>query len=370
MLSFLAVVASTISCLWISMFDAAWSIEVGGQIDLLNHSEYCSVNNSVIQNVLDSDELLTIINNTGSWLLVATKDNDWLFIPSNISDCENEVYNPDIVVYAVQTSIYAINFLLATCNIALHLCLKELQTMSGILITTFCIVFNVDRVVTFFHNRYQFTHKVSSDEICAMLVYMRGILTFLYYSTKFTVLFHFTYLMYNSYRVRYVSKRFDAKLMTKYIIYIVSLTTVYSIVLVPYDAAVTRSAFNTKGGYCAIKFLDGGIISTIIFIVQFSVIFVIQFIMFCVGALLYFLVNRHSCSFKSSDIRVCFILVSTAGLNVLFFLVSYFVSDGSSGITFVISSIGTFIEQLLLVIIFATSKKVKRAVISMVTSTT
>ena len=84
--------------------------------------------------------------------------------------------------------------------------------MSGMLITIFCFVLNFEHVVTFFHIRYQFTHKIASDEICDMFVYMKGTLTFLYCLTKFTVLFHFIYLMYNSYRIRSVSKKFDANL--------------------------------------------------------------------------------------------------------------------------------------------------------------
>ena len=342
------------------MFDAAWSIEVGELVEL-NHTEYCSVNNSAIRNKVDSDELLTIINNTGDWLLVFTEDNDGFVIASNISDCEDDVYNPDIVIYAIQTSIYAINFSLASCTIALHLYFKEMQTVFGILITMFCVILNIDHVVTFVHNRYQFTHKVASGEICAMFVYMRGILTFLYFSTKFTVLFHFTYLMYNSYRVRTVSKKFDTKLMTKYIIFITSLTTVYTMVSIPYDLAVTRGAYDTEGSYCAVNFLDSGT-SIVIFITQLSLIFVVQLITFGVGIFFYFLVTKNFCNWRSSDVRVSFILVSTAGLNALLFLISYSVSGGSSGITFVASSIGTFAEQSVLLIIFVTSKKVKKAV--------
>jgi len=163
-------------------------------------------------------------------------------------------------------------------------------------------------------------------------------------------------------------KRLDGKLMIKYIIFIISLTTIYTMVVIPYDLAVTRAAFDTEGGYCAINFLDDGT-SVAIFIAQLSLIFVIELITFGIGILFYFLVSKHFCDFKSSDIRVCFILVSSAGVNTLFFLVSYSVSGGSSGITFVASSIGTFVEQSVLLIIFLTSKKVKSAFSSLMAST-
>ena len=365
----LPVIVASVASFWV--LSAAWSIEVTGQVKLINHSEYCSINDSVIRNKVNRNELFTIINNTEDWL-IATNDITKFVIPAtNISDCEDDVYNPDIVIYAVQTSIYAINFLLATCTIALHLYFKEMRTVFGVLITIFCFFLNVDHIVTFVHNKYQFTNKVNDGEICATFIYMRTILTFLFHTTKFTILFHFTYLMYNSYRMRSDSsgKRFDKKLMSKYITFFVSLTTIYTVVVVPYDLAVTRTAFDTKDGYCAINFLDDGT-SVIIFIVQLSMIFVIELTTFGIGILFYFLVSKRFCEFKSSDIRVCFILVSTAGLNTLFFLVSYSLSGGSSGITFVASSIGTFIEQSVLLIIFLTSKKVKSAISSMVSSST
>ena len=340
-----------------------------GQVELLNHSEYCSVNDSAIRNKVNRNELFTIINNTEDWL-VATNDITKFVIPAtNISDCEDDVYNPDIVIYAVQTSIYSINFLSATCTIALHLYFKELRTVFGVLITMFCFVLNVDHIVTFVHNRYQFTNKVNNGDICATFIYIRGILTFLYHSIKFTILFHFAYLMYNSYRIKSDGKRFNKKLMSKYIIFIISLTTIYTVVVVPYDLTVTRDAFDTEDGYCTINFLDDGT-AVIIFIVQLSMIFVIELITFGIGILFYFLVSKRFCELKSSDIRVCFILVSTAGLNTLFFLVSYSLSGGSSDITFLASSIGTFVEQSILLIIFLTSKKVKSAISSMVTTST
>jgi len=195
MLSFPRVITS-VACLCI--LSTAWSIEASGQVELLSPSEYCSINESVIRNKIDQDELLTIINDTGDWL-VATNNIDKFVISINISDCEDDVYNPDIVIYAIQTSIYAINFLLATCIIVLNMYLTEMRTVFGVLITMLCLFLNVDHVVTFVHNRYQFTNKVNhNDDICAALVYMRAILTFLYHCIKFTVLFHFTYLMYNS----------------------------------------------------------------------------------------------------------------------------------------------------------------------------
>ena len=117
--------------------------------------------------------------------------------PTNGSHCENDDYKPDIVLYAVQTSIYCINFLFASCTIALHLYFKDLRTVFGVLITMFCYV---NQIIKLIHNRYQYTHKMDKNAVCATFVYLREIVNFLDHSIKFTILFHFTYLMYNSYR--------------------------------------------------------------------------------------------------------------------------------------------------------------------------
>ena len=92
--------------------------------ELLNHSEYCVLNDSAIREK-DGDGLLIIINGTGDWLVVTNGSNLFVF-PSNASDCEDDVYNPNIMVYAVKTFIHSINFLLVTCIIVLHFWFKEL----------------------------------------------------------------------------------------------------------------------------------------------------------------------------------------------------------------------------------------------------
>jgi len=327
-------------------------------------SEYCFFNNSTIKRKLD-DSLLNITNDTGDWL-VATDGIDYFVLPTNGSDCDDNIYNPNMVIYAVLTSVYCFIFLIATCTIALHLYFKELQTVFGILITMYCLVLNTDNTITFVHNKYQYTHKINDNAgLCAMFVYVRGALAFFYHSIKVTVLFHFTYLMHSGYRMRSGGARFDKKLMCKYFTFMISLTTIYVMVVLPYDLAVARDAFKTRGGYCEVNFVDGT--SVYIFIAQLTLIFVVEVTTFCVGIVFYFLVSKRCCDFNSSDLRVSLTLVSTSGLNRILFLMPY-VFMGSGGITFVTASIGTCTEQLILLIIFLTSKKVKSTINSIVSS--
>jgi len=287
----------------------------GGRInavkEMFNHSEYCIDNESTIKKKTGGD-LMMILNDTEDWLVVTNGSNLFMFPTNNTKGCEESVYRPNIVIYAVQTSMYSINFILATCTICLHLYFKELQTVFGVLVTTFCFILNVDHIVTMVHNRYQYTHQVNDDgDICATVIYIRGVMTFLYHTSKFTILFHFTYLMYRSYRAKSDGSKLDKKLICKYFTFIASLTTVYSLIVIPYDLAASRGAFETKGRYCSIDFLDEDL-SAIIFIVQICFISLIELTTFGIGLTFYFLINKRCCELKSSDIRVCIILASTA----------------------------------------------------------
>ena len=356
--------ASSILLLTIYNVHAVYGNEIITTMELLNHSEYCVANDSVIRRRV-GDDMMMVLNDTGDWLVVTNGSNLFVFPSNGTADCEESVYRPNIVIYAVQTSMYSINFILATCTICLHLYFKELQTVFGVLVTSFCFILNVDHVITMVHNRYQYTHQVNNGgDICATLIYMRGVMTFLYHTAKFTILFHFTYLMYKSYRARSGGSKLDKKLICKYFIFIVSLTTVYTLIAVPYDLAAPRGAFETEGSYCSIDFLDSDL-SAIIFIVEICLISIVELATFGIGIALYFLINKRCCELKSSDIRVCVILVSTAGLNRIAFII--FLESSVSylkNVAYIVSSIATFVEQSALLIIFLTSKKVKSAISS------
>ena len=325
-------------------------------IELLSYSEYCVFNESLLKKV--DGTLLDIVNDTGNWLL--STDGITLFVcPINGSYCENDDYKPDITLYAVQTSIYSINFLFASCTIVLHLYFKELQTVFGVLITMFCFFLNVYYVITFVYNRFQFTHTIDNSAVCAMFVYLRGIFTFLHHSIKFIILFHFTYLMYNSYKARSGGPRFDKVLMCKYIVFICSLTAIYTLVALPFDIAVARNGFKTEGRYCAVTFIDGT--SFLIYNAQLAFLSLVEIITSGIGIAFYFLVSKRCCGFKTNDIRVSVILVSTAGINRVSFLICLLLSN-STGYALLCSSVITMLEQLILFIIFVTSKKVKRVI--------
>ena len=331
--------------------------------ELLNHSEYCVFNDSAIRKK-DGDGLLIIINDTGVWL-VATDGSELFVFPINGSDCEeDDVYNPNIVIYAIQTSIYSFTILVATCTIVLHLYFKELQTVFGIQIIFFCFLFSTGNVITFVRNRYQFTHQVNdSGEVCALLIYMEGVFTLLSQFTRLTILFQFAYLIYEAYRVRSGRLENKLKLILKYVIFIVSMTTIYAVIAITCDLAVTRAAFTTENGYCETRFsVDAA--SVILYIVQLASLLVMQVVVFVAGMVLHRLVNKRCCEFKSNDTRVSLALGSTTGLSIFLFLIIHFADGGNHGIAMLSDSIGTCIQMSILLITFLTSMKVKTAVFS------
>jgi len=338
-------------------------------VKLLNQSEYCIVNDSTIREKT-GDDLLTVINDTGSLLIVTNGSNVFrIVLPLNGStNCEDfdGTYNPSIAVYAIQTSVHVIIILVTVSIIVLHLCFKELQTVFGILILLFCVFVNAYFLVTLVHNRYQFTHKVEdSGTVCAVLIYLRAILNSFAHFARFTVLFQFAYLMYNAYKVR--SGTTDDKMMIlKYIIFIISMTTIYSIMNIPYDIAVTKTAFSIDSGYCATDFRNEDS-SFVILLLQMATILVMQTAAFVTGMVLYYLVNKRCCEFRSSDTRVCLTLGSSSGLNIFIFSMVQ-LSGGGSDIGFLCSSTGTCIQMSILLIIFLTSTKVKTTITSAILS--
>ncbi|XP_065900670.1 uncharacterized protein [Dysidea avara] len=319
-----------------------------------DESEYCFVNESVVRKKLDGTQFW-IVDDTGYWLVVSN-GTDLLLLSVNISDCE-DTYNPDIAIYILKTLVNCFNVLLATCIIVLHLCIKELRTQPGILISILYSLTLVLHVAIFLHNRYQYTHKVNDHKgVCGMFIYVRAIVTFSRNATTIIVFFHFVYLMYENYRLR-SNSNFDTKLMCNYVTFIVSLTTIYALVSVPYDIATNRIAFATVGGYCATNFAaDHMTTSFVIFTILVSSTIVIQVVLFCIGMALYFMTTKNCCGNKIINVRVCFALVSTSGLNSIMYFISFsFIR--STEIPFLLSSAGTLLEMLVLLIIFLTSTK-------------
>jgi len=317
---------------------------------LANTSDCCFINSSMVRN---SDNIQLIIVDQVDDYLVVTDGTDLFRIPKDTLDCKDKACGPKTeIIYAIQTTINCIVVLLAASIIALHLFSKDLRTEFGILVVLFCSDLLVSYVVSFLYNRYQFTHKVGdSGTACAILVYVRTTFVFIYHSTVVTIFFHFAYLMYNAYKLRTVGPNLNTNLICKYITFIITLTTIYMSILIPYDVMVSRNAFTVEGGYCSTEFGDKTKGSWLALIALLLIIIFVQMLLFGIGVVLYFLISRNTCEFRTIDVGVCLLLVSTSGLGAVMFVISYFFeSSKSTCVPFLLTSVGTLVQELILLI--------------------
>jgi len=298
---------------------------------------------------MDAGVQLTIVDDSEDWLVV-TNGTDLLFLPTNnLSDCEDNVYNPNIVIFAVQTPMNCIIILSAVCIIFLHLCLKDLRNEFGVLVVIMCFFVVLTNVAVIVHGWYQFIHKVNNmGNICAVIVYTRLTFAFCYHSTVITIYLHFAYLMYNTYKLRAVGPNLNGKLICKYIAFIVLLTTTCMSLLITCDAMSNRTAFVTVDGYCVNKVDDNTNVFSWVFLVTLLFLIAAQTIMFSIGMILYFVVSRDFCAFKTTDVRVCLALISTSGLHAVLFVIFYFVINLDHSTSKLFTTIGALVEQLIL----------------------
>ena len=321
-----------------------------------NFSDYCFVNSSIIRRNSD-DTQLAIVDDTDDYL-VATDGMNFFEIPNDIMDCESDFCSPKLVVYSIQTTVNCIIVLTTLSTIALHLYFKELRNEFGVLVIIFCSTLLFAYASKFIYNRYQFTYKINDNgTVCALLMYIRLTLAFVYHTTVMTIFFHFSYLMYNTYKLRTIGPDLNTKLICKYITFIIMVATVCSLALILYDVMVSRNAFTTVDGHCATGYEEKAKGPWMAILLLFLIVLVVQVFMFGFGVILYFLISRNICKFKSIDIGVCLLLVSTSGLGTLMFSLSYLLNESNSTcIPFLLTSVGTVVRQLILLII--TSRKV------------
>jgi len=316
---------------------------------ILNPLDYCFASNNTVREKADSKTQLAIVEDHGDWIVINNGTTDLLLLSINVADCK--VYNPSIVLYVVQTVIDCIIILSAASTITLHLCLKSLRNDFGVLVMIMCFFVILMRVVTLTRYQYQFTHKVNNQRyICAIMIYAKLIFVFFYHSTVITIYFHFTFLMYNTHKLKAVESDINTKLLCKYLAFIILLAICIMSPIITRDVMFSRTTFDTDGGYCAIT-VEDNITSHIVSILIILVVLV-QMAMFGIGMILYLMVNRSFCEFKRTDVKMCLALVSTSGLSGVLFLVSFFlIKDHSTTVPLLLTSVGILTEQLFLLIL-------------------
>ena len=317
---------------------------------LLSSSQYCFVNEFTIR-INHSDVI--IINNTEDWIF-ASNNIDLFVAPANGTNCtsSSSVDPYSDTVRIISSIVLSIAILVAAANVTLHLFIKELQTVSGVLIVSLC------SAIIPSHTLLIIQINQGNSNVCAVTFYMVIVFYVVYDSSKLSTLIHFAYLMYQSYKTSENSEN-KMSVLCKYAILIVSLLIVCSGSVILVDTLGSRIGYKTTHGQCIVGFdsSNQGTATMILIAVLFTMFNGVEIALMIAGLLLYYLTTRQCCTIPTRDVKISIALTCTIGINTgLAVILS--VLEVAGGISFAVSATGTLVEQILLFLLFFTSNKV------------
>ncbi|XP_065903611.1 uncharacterized protein [Dysidea avara] len=317
---------------------------------LLTSSQYCFVNEFTIR-INHSD--VNIINSTEDWI-IASNNIDQFMVPANGTNCtsSSSVDPYSDAVNIILSIVIIATVLVAAANVILHLFIKELQTVSGVLIVSLCVAIILTHTLFIVH-----INQGNSD-VCAVMFYMGLVFYFVYDSSKMSTLIHFAYLMYQSYKT---SENSGNKLtvLYKYAILIVSLSIVCSGSVVLVDTLGSRIGYKTTHGQCIVGFnpSNQGTATIALLVILLTMFNVVEIGLMIAGLFLYYLTKRQCCAIPTRDVKISIALNCNIGINTGLAVILLYLGV-AGGINFVVSNTGTLIEQILLFLLFFTSNKV------------
>ena len=329
----------------------------------LNESEYCFVNQTTIR-VSDNftSELQDIVNKTEHVIISTTINSTVIFIaPSNGSRCSSDD-DDDVptTIFIIQMIIYSVTLLVAGVNITPYLLIKELRTVPGLLIILMCSIVTVVTVVAAVNIIYDYTIDNESTVVCIAFVNVIFYLLFVYQSTKLVILFHFAYLMYKSYKLMPQGTANKLAVMIKYTILVLVTSTLSFLIAIIVDLAVDGAVYNERRSFCInteIAIEDTPVFS-LAATAELAMFIVLEFIVFFIGLTLYFLVTKSCCGVISTNLRVAITLAATIGINIIILVVLNGVSIPSN--LYILSiTCGTALEQVILLVLFLSSRNVR-----------
>ena len=163
-----------------------------------NNNNNNNNNNMTIGYIIDTTEEMIIATNVNNTIIMTAPANG-----SWYSDDKLEENYFTIELYRIQMIILVCITLAAISNIGLHLLYKDLR---GILIMTLCGRVTVATVILIGKTTYRIIHWANeSIVLCVLSLYILIVLLFLYQATKLTILYHFFNLMYQNYKMRYLT---------------------------------------------------------------------------------------------------------------------------------------------------------------------
>ena len=315
---------------------------------LLTSSQYCYVSESTVR---INGSVLNIINNTGDSIMA--NDNIYLFIaPANGTNCTSnssaDSYSNEI--YIIQILILSFGILVSVAIVTLHLLIKDLQTVSGVLIILFfSLNYSSSMAQTSLTNQ-------RNGNVCAVMFYIGITFYFLYDTTKLSLLIQFANLMYQSFKISETSQN-KRSILYKYAALIVMLSAICATSGILVDVFISRVAFRTTGGRCIpeIDHSNFGTASITLLLVELLILNAVKISFMIAGLVLYYLTTRSCCTIPLRDAKIAIVLNSTIGIhsgvsNLL---------HVSGDLNFAIALTSVLIEQMLLFFVFFTSNKIR-----------
>ena len=330
---------------------------------------YCFMNECTI--ILEkSNVLLNIINNTGDRILAANSTTLFTVIVTNgsgVRNCSSDATKSimlNVWLYGPPLTFNFIVLIAATATIIIHFIYRELRTVSGILIVILCISISIIECVAITYIMTFYQQVNIPKELCAVIFnyFNLVILGNIYEASKTTLLAHFAYAMFRSYKLLGDQEN-ERSLLYKYIAFIIGAPAIIGIIIITVDVTVTRKAFETTSEGQCILFIDpsateGVQLSLIMFYVIIIIWLILQLLFLVIGLVFYILTTKQCCG-TSRDLRVTLILVATVDVTIfiaLFFLIIR-VSEGGRLLSIVIIFV-TAAKQVTLLILFLSSSKV------------
>ena len=327
----------------------------------LNVSQYCFVNDNTIRITLNTTILLNINDSTDDVIMAVTviKDTTVIFTgPVNGSRCTDDNRGSDkeltTALYVLQMIAYSLTLLAAIGNITVHLLVKDLRTVSGILVIILCVSVIVITLIAAGSLTNAYVNEIEITVICVVLINSMFVVLFIYQATRLTLLFHFAYLMYQSYRLISSKENKKSKLF-KYILFIVVSSTLCYLFAVGVDTAISGTINGDMEQYC----LSSEHVFTRMMLVygELGVFVILEYVTFGIGLTLFYLVSKNCCAMKSINFRVTMALFATVGLSLVL-LVSLNKARVPVKILIPTVTTSTLVEQLILLVLFLSTNKV------------
>ena len=331
---------------------------------------YCFVNECTIR-IEESNVLLNVINNTGDWIIATNTTNClfMIFVNDSINSCSSDsdhgtnLYQLDTELYVIRMIVSSSGIIAGVANIVMHLMVKKLRTVSGILVIFQCASIVVVLMIGGLRTPFYYYQIHTPAEVCAILFdYLNVVCTNIYVATRATILAHFCYVMYRTYRLLGKIEN-ERSLLYKYITFIAGACTINSIIIIAVDVTV-NNPFEAGDGQCVYFFdtldREGTQLtqSNVVYFVIIIIWLLVQTVLVTIGLVLYFLNTKRCCATSTSrDFRVFIVLMTIIDLNTIIFIVLLVINVPTLIGNTIIMTVAAS-EQVALFALFASSSKV------------